>query len=137
MILTELKNVLVDELKALKDLLSCLEKQQEFIVANDAFKLDGIVSDIQEKTSIVAKFETVRRRLLNNQDIKKVVDESEDDEIKKIYEEITLITKKLVFQKETNDMLIKQSLIFVNKMLSYLSPNKEAKSYNAYGKMRR
>jgi len=137
MILTELKNVLVDELKALKDLLNCLEKQQEFIVANDAFKLDGIVSDIQEKTSIVAKFETVRRRLLNNQDIKKVVDESEDDEIKKIYEEITLITKKLVFQKETNDMLIKQSLIFVNKMLSYLSPNKEAKSYNAYGKMRR
>ena len=137
MILTELKNVLVDELKALKDLLNSLMKQQEFIIANDAFELDGIVSDIQEKTSIVAKCETARRRLLNNQDINKVVDESEDEELKKIYEEITLVTKKLVFQKETNDILIKQSLIFVNKMLSYLSPNKEAKSYNAYGKMRR
>lgn len=137
MILTELKNVLVDELKALEDLLNSLEKQQEFIVANDAFKLDGIVSDIQDKTTIVAKCETVRRRLLNNQDMVEIVNESDDEELKKIYERITLTTKKLVFQKETNDMLIKQSLIFVNKMLSYLSPNKEAKSYNAYGKMRR
>jgi len=43
----------------------------------------------------------------------------------------------LVIQKETNELLIKQSLSYTNSMLAMISPKKEPVVYNGYGKIKR
>ena len=40
-------------------------------------------------------------------------------------------------KKDTNDILLKQQLIFTNKMLNILNPNNELKTYNSYGTLKK
>lgn len=133
----KLMTIMEGEKKALQNLLCLLEEQHGYILKNDAFSLDAMVEKIKNVSIEIAKYETERRNLTGETPMSKVIRQLNDDNVEKLLDEIKLILEKANSQKETNEILIKQSLVFVNKMLNYINPNRDIKTYNAYGKVRR
>lgn len=129
--------IMHEEKKAIKELLFLLEQQHQFILTNDAFNLEAIVDKIRSASIEVAKYETERRKLTGDTPMSEVIYSLNDKSLEKLLYEIRLLVENANTQKETNELLIKQSLIFVNKMLAYINPNREVKTYNAYGKVRK
>jgi flagellar biosynthesis/type III secretory pathway chaperone len=68
--------------------------------------------------------------------MREVVAESKDEKMKNIYEDIVELLRKIQLQKDTNEALIKQWLVFTNQMLRALNPTRKAATYNALGKSR-
>lgn len=133
----DLKSVVINEKKALNTLLEKLEKQHKYVVENDIFNMDAIVKDINESLSEIAKIEMERRNITQGESMGKIIEELNDEELEYEYREVKKLLEELQLQKSTNDTLIKQSLSFTNKMLQYLNPDRSAKTYGAYGKMKR
>lgn len=133
----QLKGILEEELKAIKALTDILEAQHELLVLQDVFKLEAITNDIDDCSRNLARAEGLRRSLTGKESIKKIVEEVNEKEITDIYDEITKAINALVIQKETNELLIKQSLSYTNSMLAMISPKKETVVYNGYGKIKR
>lgn len=132
-----LKSIVINEKRALEALLVKLEKQHEFVVKNDVFNMDSIVRDINDSLREIANIEMERRNITSGEDMSKIVEELGDEELEREYREIKKLLHSLELQKSTNELLIKQSLSFSNKMLQYLNPDRSAKTYGAYGKMKR
>ena len=65
------------------------------------------------------------------------MDNSDDEHMKSVYEEIKEILKNLEIQKKVNDTLIKQQLFFTSKMINVIRPSKNIGTYNSYGKIGR
>lgn len=133
----QLKGVLEDELKAIKVLIDVLDTQHELLVVQDVFKLEAITKDIDDCSRNLARAEGMRRALTGKEPIKEIVEKLNEKEIDDIYDEITKAINDLVIQKETNELLIKQSLSYTNSMLAMISPKKEPVVYNGYGKIRK
>lgn len=133
----ELKKVLLEELKELKDLLDLLEKQHKLIVSKSVFPLEAIVEEIQIKNKKLAQSEVNRRRVLGKNQIKEFVSNSKDEELDNIYRSIGRILSEIVLQKDTNGLLIKQQLVFTNRMLTLISPKRDVPTYNSYGNIKR
>ncbi len=131
----ELIAVVKAEREALIELLKLLEEQYSLIVGNDVFALDAIVEKIQEKNKKVAEIEVKRRNILNGRSINAVSRESE--ELEEEVQRINNLLYEMTLQKDSNDILLKQSLSFTNKLLSYINPNRGNTTYNAYGKVKR
>lgn len=131
----ELIAVVKAEREALIELLKLLEEQYSLIVGNDVFALDAIVEKIQEKNKKVAEIEVKRRNILNGRSINAVSRESK--ELEEEVQRINNLLYELTLQKDSNDILLKQSLAFTNKLLSYINPNRGNTTYNAYGKVKR
>lgn len=132
-----LKSIVINEKRALEALLVKLEKQHEFVVKNDVFNMDSIVRDINDSLREIANIEMERRTITSGEDMSKIVEELNDEELEREYREIKKLLHSLELQKSTNELLIKQSLSFTNKMLQYINPDRSAKTYGAYGKMKR
>lgn len=135
--INNLKDILCDEEKALKDLLSLIDKQYKLIIAKDIFGMESIVEDIKQKNKDVAEIEVGRRRLLGNQSIKEVISNSKDEELENGYRRIQNLLNEMILQKDTNDLLIKQQLSFTNKLLNLINPKRDIPTYNSYGSIRR
>ncbi|MBE6059816.1 MAG: flagellar protein FlgN [Clostridium sulfidigenes] len=133
----QLKGILEEELKAIKALIDILEAQHELLVLQDVFKLEAITKDIDDCSRNLARAEGLRRSLTGKESIKKIVEEVDKKEITHIYDEMVKAINALVIQKETNELLIKQSLSYTNSMLAMISPKKEPVVYNGYGKIKR
>lgn len=129
--------IMEGEKKAINHLLSLLEEQHKYILNNDAFNLDAIVEKIRYASIEIAQYETERRSLTGDTPMSEVINKLNDGRLEKLLHEIRMLIENANTQKETNEFLIKQSLVLVNKMLSYINPNREIKTYNAYGKVRR
>lgn len=129
--------IMEGEKEAIKKLLSLLEEQHKYILSNDAFNLDAIVEKIRSASIDISRYETERRRLTGDTPMSEFVSKLNDENIDKLLNEVKMIIESANIQKETNELLIKQSLVFVNKMLNYINPNREIRTYNAYGKVRR
>ena len=78
-----------------------------------------------------------RRNLLNNGSLKEFVFNSNNDELKTTYIKISDTVREVVNKKDTNEHLLKQQLIFTNKMLNIMKPDKEIKTYNSYGSLKK
>jgi flagellar biosynthesis/type III secretory pathway chaperone len=74
---------------------------------------------------------------LGNNSITEVVNNSDNEDLKKYYNDIKTTLNSVLSRKETNDMLLKQQLIFTNKMLEIVNPRREIKTYNSYGNLSR
>lgn len=133
----DLKSIVINEKRALEALLERLEKQHEFVVKNDVFNMDSIVRDINDSLREIAGIEMERRNITSGKEMSKIVEELGDVELEREYREIKKLLHSLELQKGTNELLIKQSLSFTNKMLQYINPDRSAKTYGAYGKMKR
>ena len=133
----ELKKVLLEELKELEILLSLLEKQHKLIVSKNVFGLEGVVEEIQNQNKKLAESEVNRRKVLGNLSIKDLVSNAKDEELDHIYRKIGRTLSEVVLQKDTNGLLIKQQLVFTNRMLTLINPKRDVPTYNSYGNIKR
>ncbi|WP_333859934.1 flagellar protein FlgN [Clostridium sp.] len=134
--LLELKHIMEEEYVVLERLLEALKEQSRYLVRREAFNLDKIVKVLEERSKAVALLEMKRRKLTKGRFMREIIEEAKDENLKRIYEDIVKVLEKMQFQKDTNEALIKQGMIFTQQILRALNPNVEAKTYNSIGKSR-
>lgn len=130
----KLKDILIKQKKALEALLELLDEQYKYIMTRDVFNMEGIVDKIRYANKSVAEIEVERRKIMGGLSISEYIQESKNENLKKEYRQVSNLIKALQQQNDTNKMLIKQDLSFTNKILSYINPNRDAITYNSYGK---
>jgi len=135
--INELIKLMQSQDEGLKKLLELLETQYKMIMKKDVFGLEGLVDKINECGKSIAKEEVERRKIIGQESIKDIVNNSDNEELKEIFEEIQITLNNVISKKETNDMLLKQQIIFNNKMLQIVNPSREIKTYNSYGNLSR
>lgn len=121
----------------LDQLLILLKIQKEMIIKKDAFGLEGIVDKLNECSKKIAQEEVARRKILNNGSIKEFVSNSRNKELTETYNSLSDTLQNVIFQKETNDLLIKQQISLNARVLDMINPNREIKTYNSYGHLSR
>lgn len=131
--LNELSKLMKNQNQELKRLLQLLEIQKNMIMNKDNFGLEEIVEKINDISKIIAQQELQRRKLTRDFSINEVVNNSGDKFLKENFENLKITLKKVIYQKETNELLLKQGIIFTNKMLSIMTPKKDVPTYNSYG----
>lgn len=130
-------SIVVREYEALKKLLILLEEQHGLLISNDLQALEEIVERIGLCNRGIAEVEVERRKLMDGKSMKALIAEIGDEELDKNYRGIQKLLNEIQVQKESNDMLIKLGLGFSSKMLNILTPEKNTKTYNSYGKLKR
>lgn len=133
----KLTQIIENEEIALRELLGLFEIQYKMIMEKDAFGLEGLVDKLNECNKKIAGEEVRRRQLIGKQSIKDILNTTNDEKLNVSYDKIQKTLKDLTFQKETNEMLLKQQIMFNNQMLNIMNPNREMKTYNSYGNLRR
>lgn len=135
--LNKLTETIKRQNKELKELYILLETQHEMIMNKDIFGLEAHIEKLNECSKAIAKDELERRNLIGKEDIKTIINESDNDELKEVFNEIKTTLQNVGFKKETNDLLLKQQMSFNSKILNLINPNKEIKTYNSYGILRK
>ncbi|MDR5586543.1 MULTISPECIES: flagellar protein FlgN [Clostridium] len=135
--INKLTEIIENEENALRELLGLFEVQYKMIMEKDVFGLEGLVDKLNECNKKIAGEEVKRRQLIGKQSIKDILNTANDEKLYKSYDKIQKTLKDLTFQKETNEMLLKQQIMFNNQMLNIMNPNREMKTYNSYGNLRR
>ena len=135
--INELIKLMQSQDEGLKKLLELLETQYKMIMKKDVFGLEGLVDKINECGKSIAKEEVERRKIIGEEGIIEIVNKSDNEELRKSYNEIKTTLNDVIFKKETNDALLKQQIIFNNKMLAFINPSREIKTYNSYGNLSR
>jgi len=133
----KLKILLKNQNEEFTKLLKLLETQKKMILSKDVMGLEGIVDEIQFVSKEIAKIEIERRKITGDKKVKEIVKASNDESLESIYSNLRETLDKLAMQKETNDLLLKQELLFTNKMLALMNPDKQIKTYNSYGSIRK
>lgn len=131
----QLLSLLNDEYKAMEDLLKALEEQFEFLTVQDVFKLEAVTEKIDNCSRELARTEGKRRTITGKVSLRSYVEEINDKSINEVYDRIVKILGELNLQKDSNDLLIRQSLGYTNAMLSMINPPKQPVTYNGYGKI--
>ena len=108
-------SILTTEEVELQKLLVLLENQHKLIVNKEVFKLEAIVDEIKLANKSVAQAEVARRKLVNGKTMKSVITETGNKDLDQAYRRIKRTLKSIEIQNETNDMLLKQQLIYTNK----------------------
>ncbi|ABK61499.1 conserved protein [Clostridium novyi NT] len=130
-----------DQRIALNKLLLILEKQHEYIIKDDVFGMEAVVEDIQKSNQEVADLELKRRQftngLLEDKTLGKLIYELDNPKLIEVFRKVRNKLEEIRLQKDTNDLLIKQGISLNNRILAFLNPDRQAKTYNGYGKMRR
>lgn len=137
MLNSEFKLIIFEEKKELQNLLDLLDEQYNLILNNDVMKLEKIANKIQEASKNIAEVEIKRRKIINKEEFKLFIEDTENQYINDAYIQIKNILKSLETQKYTNTTLIKQKLFFTNKMINIIRPSKGLGIYNSYGKIGR
>lgn len=133
----KLNEILVKEYESLNKLLSVLDEQHSRIVKNDVFGMEAIVKEIEKENKAVAELEMERRKLTQGREISGIIQEFKDENLDRNYRNLKMLLQQLILQKDNNELLIRQRLSFTTQMLSILSPDRSAKTYNAYGRRRK
>ncbi len=131
----ELIEVIKNENKALEHLLSLLNKQCEYIMKKDVFSLEEIVEEIKICNKTIAQKEVERRKIIGNNSINVLVNESDNKELKDEFKNIKNMIRQVQYQKETNDMLLKQEISFNTQILNIINPRRETKTYTSMGNL--
>ncbi|RXM78540.1 flagellar protein FlgN [Clostridium tetani] len=132
----ELNNIILGEINAFEELLKVLDKQHEYIVKNNIFKMESIVDKIEETSKNIARYEMDRRKITKGRPMTEIIREYKDEKLETNYRKARRLLEELNLQKDTNEMLLKQGIVYANKMLQIINPNREAKTYGAHGKMK-
>ncbi|ALB44515.1 MULTISPECIES: flagellar export chaperone FlgN [Clostridium] len=135
--INELIKLIQSQEEELQRLLELLETQYKMIMSKDVFGLEGLVDKINESGKKIAKQEIERRNLTGEKNIKDIIYNSNNDKLKELYGKIQTTLNNTIMKKETNEMLLKQQIVFNNKMLEIINPRREMKTYNSYGNLSR
>ncbi len=133
-----LKVVIFEEKKVIKDLLDLLDRQYDYIVNKEVVKMDSIVSELEDVSKKLAKLEIERRNIMGKDaSLKELVESSNDEKLTEAYREIQKNLNMVEQQKKANEELVKNRLFYTKKMLNLLSPKRGNGTYNAYGQIRK
>ena len=133
-----LKVVIFEEKKVIKDLLDLLDKQYDYIVNKEVVKMDGIVSELEDVSKKLAKLEIERRNIMGKDaSLKELVESSNDEKLTEAYRDIQRNLNMIEQQKKANEELVKNRLFYTKKMLNLLSHKRGNGTYNAYGQIRK
>ncbi len=135
--INELIELMRSQEEELKRLLELLEIQYNMIMSKDTFGLEGLVDKIDDCGKEIAKKELQRRNVIGDKSIRDFVNNSNNNQLKEVYSLIQNTLQNVLLKKETNDTLLKQQIIFNNKILQMLNPSRESKIYNSYGSITR
>ena len=133
----ELIELMRNQESQLEALLILLKVQQDMIMKKDTFGLEGLVDKLSDCSKKVAQEEVARRKILGQYSLVDIVSKCNNDELKNVYEKLKKILNEIILQKETNSLLLKQELVFTNKMLNVINPDREIKTYNSFGGLRK
>ncbi len=133
--INELIKLIQSQNEDLKKLLEMLEAQYTMLMGKDIFGLEGLVDKINECGKKIAQEEVKRRKLIGTESMIDIVNKSENKELEELYNKIQNTLNKVILKKETNEILLKQKVLFNNKMLALINPNREIKTYNSYGNL--
>ena len=131
----ELIKLMQDQERDLRELLELLETQYKMIMSKDVFGLEGLVDELGVCGKKIAQEEVERRNLIGEVNIIDIVNNSENEQLKDKYDNLKKTLNAVILRKETNEALLKQEIIFNNKMLALINPNREIKTYNSYGNL--
>lgn len=132
----ELNSIILEEIKSFRELLEVLDKQHKYIMKNDVFKMESIVEEIEDKSKGIAKWEMDRRKITKGRPMSEIIREYKNEELEENYRSARRLVEELNLQKDTNETLLKQGIVYANKMLQIINPNREAKTYSSYGKIK-
>lgn len=136
-----LLEVMSSQSVALDKLLNVLEEQHGYIIKDDVFGMEAVVEKIQAINQKIADIELKRRQLTNglleDKTLGRVIHEIGDERLLNIFRKVRRKLEEIRLQKDTNELLIKQGISLNNRILSYINPDRQAKTYNGYGKMRK
>ena len=133
----ELNDIIINEAKALDELLKALEEQHGYIVKKDILGMERCVSIIEQGNREIAAWEVNRRDNTKGRAMSLVIEEEKNEELETNYRKIKMLLQETLVQKETNELLIKQGLSFTNRILGIINPDRSVKTYNSYGKVKR
>lgn len=133
--LVVLKKIIDEESIGLKKLLKLLDKQYKLIMSNDPIEVESIVDEIKLCNKEIAELEVKRREILKGASLKNIVFNSKDKKLEESFREAKKLVELLKLQKESNELLLKQQISYNAKMLMILNPNRQAKTYNSYGRI--
>lgn len=133
----QLKDIMKKEYNALKDLLVSLEEQHDLFLKNDIFALENIVETIETNNRSIAKLEVERRKITGENSMNDIIGTFKDEELENNYRNIKKLLQEIKVQKESNELLFRQGLVFTNRILNIFSPNKNLKTYNSLGRVGR
>lgn len=137
----QLNQLMIIQIDTLSELLKLMEEQHSYIVKNDVFNMESMVEKIQNSNQKIANVELKRRELtkdmLKDKTFGKLIQQLNDKELENNFKNLRRLLEEIKLQKDTNELLIKQGLSFTNKMLMLLNPDRQAKTYNGYGKIGR
>lgn len=137
----QLNQLMIIQIDTLSELLKLMEEQHSYIVKNDVFNMESMVEKIQTSNQKIANAELKRRELtkdmLKDKTFGKLIQQLNDKELENNFKNLRRLLEEIKLQKDTNELLIKQGLSFTNKMLMLLNPDRQAKTYNGYGKIGR
>ena len=140
-LIPQLQALMDSQTAQVKELLQLLEEQHSYIVKNDVFNMEAMVEKIQLCNQQIANSELKRREitkgLLEGKTFGFLIEELKDEELENSLRNIRKLLEEVRLQKDTNELLIKQGLSFTNRMLIMLNPDRQAKTYNGYGKIQR
>ena len=132
----ELKVIIYEQRKLFKELLRLLDEQYDLILGKDAKLLEKLVKELENASRDIAKLEIKRRNIVDsNFSMASLIEESDDKNIKEVYEEIKQTIKMIEIQKESNDTILKQKLFFNKKILNALKPSQGIGTYNYSGQV--
>lgn len=135
--INELIKLMIDQEKDLRELLKLIEIQRDMIIKKDLFGLEELVDKLIHISKEIAKEEIQRRKLLGEDKVVEVVKESNNIELKQAYRNIKDTLKTVLSEKETNEIMLKQRLLFTNKMLAIINPDRRIKTYTSTGNLAR
>lgn len=130
----ELKRVMEDEFCSLKKMYDMLLKQQQLLVKKDVFGLDKVVTELDAIIKEIAKSEMNRVKVINDKSMSEVLKDLNDTTINTLYANIRKLISEIKFQKDSNEIIIKQGIVFTTKLLNVVNPDRTVKTYNCYGK---
>lgn len=133
----KLKDIMVKEYDELKNLLNSLDKQHELFLQNNIFALESMVKVIENNNKSIAELEVERRKIVGTNSMREVVRVLKDEELENNYRNINKLLQEIKVQKESNELLFRQGLVFTNRVLNIFSPNRNLKTYNSLGRVGR
>lgn len=132
----ELKVIIYEQRKLFKKMLDLLDEQYDLILEKDATLLDRVARNLESTSREVAKLEIKRRNIVEeNTSMSSLVDMCNDENIKEAFEEIKSTLKMIEIQKDSNNTLLKQKLLFTKKMLNMINPRQGVGTYNYCGQV--
>ena len=135
--INELIELMKVQEQELKQLLLLLETQYKMIMDKDVFGLETLVDKLGQCSKKIAQTEVERRQITGSGSISEIVNMSDNDQLKEAYNNVQEALNKTIMRKDTNDILLKQQLMFTTKMLNIMNPSREIKTYNSYGNLSR